>query len=315
MWSIPRGVSSHHVLSRAFGDAYCKRENVRHATLLFCAKSVTVQGNGVEKDYMYMLGRKKDLEHRMFSERRNLSAQYRQKNVDTVTISEIIEFLKLSARSHRRIYKYTKLSHVEEMISSKNLSLSRLTEMNDLQEYKNVKKSDCTYLACFSFGEHENMAMWEMYGREECESVCVSSSCTDVLRCVEKNKIEVLDGEGCVIKGVEVDDWSYVYGKALVWKYKVIGSSRCKVLSDPFRIKTLQSFIKDYGCASENEVRIIIRFKTCILSLKHIFDFRKAIENMTVLTGRVSDKLIKAKSTLLLYAIKWIKASTATVLF
>ncbi len=25
-WSIPRGVSSHHVLSRAFGDAYCKRE-------------------------------------------------------------------------------------------------------------------------------------------------------------------------------------------------------------------------------------------------------------------------------------------------
>ena len=25
-WSIPRGVSSHHVLSRAFGEAYCKRE-------------------------------------------------------------------------------------------------------------------------------------------------------------------------------------------------------------------------------------------------------------------------------------------------
>ena len=36
-WSIPRGVSSHHVLSRAFGDAYYRRENVRHATLLFCA--------------------------------------------------------------------------------------------------------------------------------------------------------------------------------------------------------------------------------------------------------------------------------------
>ena len=61
---------------------------------------------------MYMLGRKKDLEHRMFSDRRDLSAQYRQKNVDTVTIPEIIEFLKLSARSHKRIYKYTKLSRV-----------------------------------------------------------------------------------------------------------------------------------------------------------------------------------------------------------
>ena len=32
-----RGVSSHHVLTRAFGDAYMRHENVRHATLLFCA--------------------------------------------------------------------------------------------------------------------------------------------------------------------------------------------------------------------------------------------------------------------------------------
>ena len=35
---IPRGVSSHHVLLWAFGDAYMRRENVRHATLLFRAE-------------------------------------------------------------------------------------------------------------------------------------------------------------------------------------------------------------------------------------------------------------------------------------
>lgn len=34
----PRGVSSHHVLVRAFGDALCRREKVRHATLLFRAE-------------------------------------------------------------------------------------------------------------------------------------------------------------------------------------------------------------------------------------------------------------------------------------
>ena len=33
----PRGVLSHHVLQRAFCDALYRRENVRHATLLFCA--------------------------------------------------------------------------------------------------------------------------------------------------------------------------------------------------------------------------------------------------------------------------------------
>jgi hypothetical protein len=43
-------VSSHHVLLWAFGDAYFRREKVRHATLFFCAKSVNVQGNGAEGD-------------------------------------------------------------------------------------------------------------------------------------------------------------------------------------------------------------------------------------------------------------------------
>ena len=41
--TIPRGVSSHHVLTQAFGDAYMRRENVRHATLLFRAEGVNVR--------------------------------------------------------------------------------------------------------------------------------------------------------------------------------------------------------------------------------------------------------------------------------
>ena len=43
---VPRGVSSHHVLFRAFGDAYFRRENVRHATLLFRAEGVNVRTTG-----------------------------------------------------------------------------------------------------------------------------------------------------------------------------------------------------------------------------------------------------------------------------
>ena len=38
-WNAPRGVSSFHVLVRAFGDAYMRRENVRHATFFVCAGS------------------------------------------------------------------------------------------------------------------------------------------------------------------------------------------------------------------------------------------------------------------------------------
>ena len=45
----PRGVSSHHVLVRAFGDAYMRRENVRHATLLFRAEGSGPIKTGVEE--------------------------------------------------------------------------------------------------------------------------------------------------------------------------------------------------------------------------------------------------------------------------
>ena len=42
-------MSSFHVLVRAFGDAYRRRENVRHATLLFCVEGVNVRVTGVEE--------------------------------------------------------------------------------------------------------------------------------------------------------------------------------------------------------------------------------------------------------------------------
>ena len=51
-WSIPRGVSSHHVLLWAFGDAYFRREKVRHATLLFLRQECQRANNGCgEKVY------------------------------------------------------------------------------------------------------------------------------------------------------------------------------------------------------------------------------------------------------------------------
>ena len=60
----PRGVSSHHVLLRAFGDAYMRRENVRHATLLFCAlerRALSKQGAGREENKMSNCMQEKDL--------------------------------------------------------------------------------------------------------------------------------------------------------------------------------------------------------------------------------------------------------------
>ncbi len=61
----PRGVSSDHVLSWAFGDAYCRRENVRHATLLFsavggCATESRETAKGKYKMYCTKCGNQVD---------------------------------------------------------------------------------------------------------------------------------------------------------------------------------------------------------------------------------------------------------------
>ena len=46
-------MSSHHVLQRAFGDAYIRRENVRHATLLSAPRVVCLGKTGAGEDYDY----------------------------------------------------------------------------------------------------------------------------------------------------------------------------------------------------------------------------------------------------------------------
>ena len=53
-------MSSDHVLRRAFGDAFYRRENARRATLLFCAKGVNVtvrlrRWKGVGKNVRFVL--------------------------------------------------------------------------------------------------------------------------------------------------------------------------------------------------------------------------------------------------------------------
>ena len=45
----PRGVSSDHVCKGRLAMPSVRRENVRHATLLFCAEGVTCEQTGAEK--------------------------------------------------------------------------------------------------------------------------------------------------------------------------------------------------------------------------------------------------------------------------
>ena len=274
------------------------------------------------------MSKKKELEKRMFAHRDVLKdladGQYSKSKVETVSVSEIVDFLQRSAEGHTRLYRYTKITRVLDMLESKRLCFSRLLEMNDLREYKNVEDANRTYIACFSFGKIENMAMWKMYGGDNNESVRVSFDNKKIVQCVKrlkKEKIFYSDSESKEsiganqIESITFHDIAYAYGKALMWNHKIVGMSRCKGLKEPFKVKELQGYVKDFGWASENEVRIMVKLKKCDPKWKRIFaDFSGVVDTMEVLSGPVDDKFQKIKGLMSMYDIVRVENSKASVI-
>ena len=273
--------------------------------------------------------KKCELEKRMFAHRKLLETfadgKYAQVKSETVTVDEIVKFLQLSACNHERIYRYTNTDRLEEMLSTNRLSLSRLLEMNDLREYQDVKDADRIYIACFSFGKLENMAMWMMYGKDTTKSLRLSFDNKKVRECVESLKLKKgIFKDACgkepipedSIEAVSFHDIAYVYGTALMWNRKIVGMSRCRDLSDPRKVEKLQTYIKDYGWASENEVRVLIKLKKCDPEHKRIYiDFESAIKSLEVVVGPRDDKCAKIKGLLSMYGLNSVNESTASLIF
>ena len=259
--------------------------------------------------------RKKKLEALMFDVREELRSQKEKElassKKETVSCADIAEFLQLSALGHKKLFHYTKMENVRGILESKQLYLSRLSEMNDLNEYRGTRDADRTYLACFSFGEEENMAMWKMYGGSPDESVRIQFGGATVAKCIGKHDHQkvypVRLSDDCQ-KGdepqLEIEEWSfhdvaYTYGKALMWNRKVVGTGRCRGLSDPYAIPELKNRVKDFGWNSESEVRLVIRLTKSVPGLSRIaVDFDKPISSMSVLLGPSLSKQTKFKCML-----------------
>lgn len=265
--------------------------------------------------------RKKDIETRMFASRdvftKDASSFAMSKHKkETVTPAEIAEFLHLSAISHKSFFRYVKMRRIDDLFRTGRLYLSRLSEMNDLTEYANSKDANRTYLVSFSFGAVENMAMWKLYGGNPEESVRLEFGRNEVVKCLSeggKHKVYRVDSYGNSTDDIisDVEDWSfhdvaYKYGKSLYWNHKVVGTGRCRSLSNPFAIPVLENKVKNYGWMSENEVRLVIKLKDAIPDLKRIaVDFRGAIQGMKIRLGPVCSKRMRLRRVLENRGVEW----------
>lgn len=264
---------------------------------------------------MKMMGRKKILETRAFASREEIAAllgadcPYAKPKTSTMTVHEIIEFLRASAEGHKDIFKYTQIDKMEKMLGSKKLFLSRLSEMNDLDEYTNVDGADRTYVACFCFGAIESMEMWKMYGGDPIQSVRLGFTGSSVRRAISEPlkfyRVRVVGYEGEIeypeidaddIEWVSFHDVMYKYGQALMWNHKVMGASRCPELGDVWSVKELQTFVKRYGWAAECETRLVVRLKAGAADCKRIaIDFDEPIKEMKVVSGPVTSKMARIR--------------------
>lgn len=250
---------------------------------------------------------KKDLEKRMFAPRIELSDDLMPPKKETVTVDDIVEFLRLSAKSHRRLFHYTKIGCLGGMLRSRKLYLSRLSEMNDLLEYTKTPDANRIYIASFSYGSCENMAMWKMYGGLPSESVRLGFEAKYVIDAIGERdghsiykvcdeKSSGKEDKGNIIHINEVEDWSfhdvaYKYGNALYWNHNVIGTGRCRELQNAFSVKEFATYVKNSGWMSENEVRLTIKLRTHVPGLRQIaVDFEEPIKNMSIIIGPEKDK-------------------------
>lgn len=84
---------------------------------------------------------------------------------DLSTVEEIREYLETKGPGHRPVFQYTTLDALQGMLKSRRLYLTRMDKLNDALECRSAEeRKKRVYIASFSFGTAESMAMWSMYG-------------------------------------------------------------------------------------------------------------------------------------------------------
>ena len=246
-----------------------------------------------------------ELKIKMFAAREKISkiieggAKFVTSGRETVTVEEIKEFLHLAALSHKAFFQYTRLSSLQGILKTRHLYLSRLSEMNDLDEYENTTDADRIFITSMSYGGMENMALWRTYGGCGGGAVRMAFDARETVRALNTMHriFDVKEGQygptgeiGSEIGQGEIADWSfhdvaYKYGQALFWNHQVVGKGRCLALNNVWNAK-LDGYVKNFGWASENEVRLVVKLKKAKPERKHIaVDFNDVIEKMRIVTG------------------------------
>ena len=88
------------------------------------------------------------------------------------------KFLRSKGGKHKAYFQYTDMTALNGMLTNKTIWLTRADKLNDLAECNGMNSAEKqkTYIASFTFGSMESVAMWFLYPRNHKAAVRVKFS-------------------------------------------------------------------------------------------------------------------------------------------
>lgn len=247
--------------------------------------------------------RKKELEDNLFKERpKEEKTEHLRWHVRP---KEVLDFLRLAARSHQYLFQYTDLNALKGMLSSRKLWLTRATDLNDMKEFAGYRTPRNAYVASFTMTHRENMGMWWMYGLRGQERplkvpVRLQFGAVAIQKVIAGAEKAVWTPNGkkeLEVERVDFFDVLYQFSKrgengasgsassaAVAWNGKTANAKRCPGAFDN-AVAQFPGFVKEGGWDYERETRLVVYLRKSVPYDKIAIEFGPALDTMRVCTG------------------------------
>lgn len=190
----------------------------------------------------------------------------------SLSVKDLQDQLRQHGRRHRLYFHYTTLDTLEKMLKFGELWFSPPRDMND--GFEGGRMTNNIFIACFSYGREESVAMWNTYGipRREAVRLCfdgirmrqILEGRFGPLRCWAKDKngntLEAIPPEKIELF---IQDVAYSTDSKSALRYrddliKIIDENGCivKPLS-----KRMATYVKMGGWRYEKEVRLVLKLE------------------------------------------------------
>lgn len=207
--------------------------------------------------------------------------------------SELLTFLEQKGSNHTGgYYHYTKCSSFKSMLESQKIHLSIGSEMNDIMETKkcSTEKWKRLYIASFSYGSSENMAMWAIYGQPFRDALRLRFSWRKI------NDIVNFAKDGIIYKfiadnkkdkyqpinekfSIKLVDVAYYKKNSLERNKEILSGKTCSCIEHCLEKEEFAGYLKNCAWSYENETRIVVEFEkeldnvaTIAIDAHHLFD-------------------------------------------